>query len=50
MRKLSGYRIEHFQSKNFYTSQYFALLDLINLENELEEKEYKRSNKKLGKK
>jgi len=42
MRKIPSYRVEHFQDDNFYASQYFALLDLINLESELQNKEYKK--------
>jgi len=45
MRKLNSYRIEHFQKETFFASQYFALLDLINLERELEDKEYKKAER-----
>jgi len=50
MRKLHGYRVEHFQKDDFYASQYFALLDLINLENEVKDKEYKRIERDAKKK
>jgi hypothetical protein len=49
MRKLSGYRIEHFLSDNFYASQFFALLSLIKLENDLKDKECKKAERESKK-
>jgi len=50
MRKLHSYRIEHFQKKTFFASQYFALLDLINLESEIEDKNYKKAERESKRK
>jgi len=50
MRQLGGYRIEHFLKNDFYASQYFALLNLIDLERELDEKRYKQIEKDSKKK
>ena len=49
MRKLTAYRVEHFNTENFYASQYFGLLDLINLENELMDKEHKKAERESKK-
>ena len=46
MRKLHGYRLEHFWDDNFYASQFFALLYLVREEAEEKEKMHKKASKK----
>lgn len=50
MRKIPGYRIEHFLKDSFHCSQYFLLVDMIRDEAEAERKAIEKSNKDRGKK
>ena len=46
MRNLPGYRVEHFFKDNFYASQFFQLLSLINYEVSKSDKEYRAMERK----
>jgi hypothetical protein len=45
MRKLGGYRHQHFFADDFMSSEYFGLLDLVNEETKEENKQVKKPKK-----